>query len=39
VEAAEGADVAAAPAEPEVAKKGKGDAEAAAPDAKAEKKK
>jgi large subunit ribosomal protein L25 len=37
---AEGADAAATPAEPEVAKKGKGDAEAAAaPDAKAEKKK
>jgi large subunit ribosomal protein L25 len=35
---AEGADVAATTAEPEVAKKGKGDAEAA-PDAKAEKKK
>jgi large subunit ribosomal protein L25 len=36
--AAEASDVAATPAEPEVAKKGKGDAEAA-PDAKAEKKK
>ena len=46
VEAAEGADVAAAPAEPEVAKKGKGETETAPdakadakPDAKAEKKK